>query len=83
MLTVQGVFDCVFEDIDGKLVLVDYKTDYITPEEMENREAAYRKLRERHSRQLGYYKEAVKLIFGRYPDETYLYSLPLGETVSI
>ncbi len=83
MLTVQGVFDCVFEDSDGKLVLVDYKTDYITPEEMKNREAAYRKLRERHSRQLGYYKEAVKLIFGRYPDETYLYSLPLGETVSI
>ncbi|MBR6808417.1 MAG: UvrD-helicase domain-containing protein [Clostridia bacterium] len=82
-LTVQGVFDCVFEDGDGKLVLVDYKTDYITPEEMNNREAAYRKLRERHSRQLGYYKEAVRLIFGRYPDETYLYSLPLGETVSI
>ena len=82
-LTVQGVFDCVFIDSEGKLVLVDYKTDYITPEEMEDREAAYRKLRERHSRQLGYYKEAVKLIFGRYPDETYLYSLPLGETVSI
>lgn len=82
-LTVQGVFDCVFVDSEGKLVLVDYKTDYITPEEFSNKELAYRKLRERHSRQLGYYKEAVKLIFGRYPDETYLYSLPLGETVSI
>lgn len=82
-LTVQGVFDCVFTDRDGRLVLVDYKTDYITPEEMADREAAYRKLRDRHSRQLGYYKEAVRLIFGRYPDETYLYSLPLGETVSI
>ena len=82
-LTVQGVFDCVFVDSEGKLVLVDYKTDYITPEEFSNKELAYRKLRERHSRQLGYYKEAVKLIFGRYPDETYLYSLPLGDTVSI
>ena len=82
-LTVQGVFDCVFIDSNGKLVLVDYKTDYITTEEFSDRSAAYKKLRDRHSRQLGYYKEAVKLIFGRYPDETYLYSLPLGETVEI
>ena len=82
-ITVQGVFDCVFEDGDGRLVLLDYKTDYITPEEMAECRLAREKLRSRHSLQLTYYAEAVRLIFGRYPDEVYVYSLPLGECVAI
>ncbi len=82
-ITVQGVFDCVFEDKDGKLVLVDYKTDGMTHEEFVNRELGRRKLRHRHTRQLTYYAAAVKELFGRLPDEVYIYSLPLGEAVPV
>ena len=82
-VTVQGVFDLVFEDENGSLVLVDYKTDAMNAYELSHPEAGHRKLRERHSRQLSYYAEAVRRIFGRSPDEVYVYSMPLGETVTI
>ena len=82
-ITVQGVFDCVFKDADGKLVLLDYKTDAMSAYELHYPEAGREKLRLRHTRQLSYYAEAVKLLFGRAPDEVYVYSLPLGETVPI
>ena len=80
-VTVQGVFDCVFEDGDGRLVLLDYKTDYMTAEELQSPELGRDKLRRRHSLQLSYYAKAVELLFGRAPDEVYVYSLPLGEGV--
>ena len=82
-VTAQGVFDCVFEEADGSLVLLDYKTDYMTAFELQNRSFGRKKLRERHSLQLYYYAEAVKRIFGRAPSEVYLYSLALGEAVSV
>lgn len=28
---IQGVIDCLFEDANGKWVLLDYKTDFIAP----------------------------------------------------
>ncbi len=83
LMTVQGVFDCVFEDTDGRLVLLDYKTDYMTGEEMSDREKGRRKLLDRYTRQLTYYAEAVFRLFGRYPDETYIYSLTLGEAIAV
>lgn len=82
-ITVQGVFDCVFEDAHGKLVLLDYKTDAMSAYELRNPEAGREKLRRRHTRQLYYYARAVERIFGRLPDEIYVYSLPLGEAVPI
>lgn len=82
-VTVQGVFDCVFEDADGRLVLLDYKTDYMSYEERQNPETGRRKLLERYRLQLKYYREAVLRLFGRYPDETYIYSLALGEAIAV
>lgn len=82
-ITVQGVFDCVFEDAEGHLVLLDYKTDAMSAYELKHREAGRQKLRERHTRQLTYYAKAAELLFGRTPDEVYVYSLTLGEAVSI
>lgn len=82
-VTVQGVFDCVFEDADGKLVLLDYKTDYMSYEERQNPTLGRRKLIERYRLQLTYYREAVLRLFGRYPDETYIYSLALGEAIAV
>lgn len=82
-ITVQGMFDCIFEDENGRLVLLDYKTDAMNSYEMRNPEAGREKLRRRHGRQLYYYTLAARQIFGKAPDEVYIYSLTLGEAVKI
>ncbi|MCQ2423299.1 MAG: UvrD-helicase domain-containing protein [Clostridia bacterium] len=80
---VQGVVDCFFEDEDGKIVLIDYKTDRLTTAELADRSLAEKKLRERHTDQLTYYRKAVEKMLGRPVDEVAVYSLPLGDTVEI
>ena len=82
-LLVQGVIDCLWLDNDGNYHLVDYKTDRLSREELGDRALAERKLRQAHSRQLGYYTEAVKLMFGKAPSTVEVYSLPLGDTVDV
>lgn len=82
-ITVQGVFDCVFEDADGRLVLLDYKTDALSRYELTHREAAHDKLRRRHARQVYYYTRAASRIFERELDEVYIYSLSLGECIDM
>lgn len=82
-ILVQGVIDCIIENGDGSIILVDYKTDRLTKEELGNPALAKKKLNEKHSLQLSYYKEAIKTIFGKEPDKTEIYSLPLGDTVEI
>ncbi len=82
-LLVQGVIDALIERPDGSLVLVDYKTDRFTREELAGPSLAAAKLRRRHAEQLRYYAEAVKRIFGRAPREILLYALQLGDTVSV
>ena len=77
---VQGVIDCVCETEDGRLILIDYKTDRV---DRRDRDAARRLLRERHREQLGYYALAVEQMLGRRPDVTLLYSLCLGEAVTL
>ena len=83
VLLVQGVIDIFFETADGRLILCDYKTDALTSEECRCPTLAQKKLQARHGRQLAYYTEAVEQLCGRRPDEVLIYSLPLGDTVSI
>ena len=82
-LLVQGVIDLFFVDGDGKLVLCDYKTDYLTDEELNNIELAREKLTERHAVQLRYYAKAIENIIGITPDKVCIYSLPLGRELDI
>ncbi len=82
-LLVQGVIDIFFETADGKLVLCDYKTDRLTSAEIKNKDLASKKLNDAHATQLSYYAEALKNMFGKYPDKVLIYSLPLGDTVEI
>ena len=80
-ILVQGVIDCAFVDENGELILADYKTDFFgrgTP-----RAFIEKTLRERHSRQLGYYKLACETLFGKLPAHTYIYSFALNDTVEI
>lgn len=72
---VQGVIDLYFQEGDG-LVLVDYKTDFITGE---NREEIVNK----YSIQVALYKEALESILGQRVKESYLYLLDSGEAVRL
>ena len=80
---VQGVMDCVAVEENGDYVLVDYKTDRLTPYEKTHKEAARKKLCARHREQLSYYASAATEIFGRPPRAVLIYSLPLADTVEV
>lgn len=82
-LLVQGVIDLFFIDASGRLVLCDYKTDHLTPAQLADPSLAAAMLYERHHTQLSYYAAALSRIYGRRPDATVIYSLPLGGTVDI
>ncbi|MBE6662144.1 MAG: hypothetical protein E7606_02540 [Ruminococcaceae bacterium] len=82
-IAVQGVIDLFFREKNGNIVLVDYKTDFLTAEELKVSALAEEKLKERHAEQLLYYKKAIEQILGKSPSETLIYSLPLGKTIRI
>ena len=76
---VQGVIDCFYYDENGKIVLVDYKTDRVP----DDKETAAALLRKRHSRQIGYYKKALEIITGDKVSSALIYSFGMGGTVEI
>ena len=76
---VQGVVDCLIEEDDGSLVLIDYKTDRLP----KDRAMAEKLLRERYSDQLRYYGIAIRTLFGRPVKKAVLYAFSLSDTVSI
>lgn len=81
-LLVQGVIDGFF--LEGeRVILFDYKTDYLTERELADAEAARQKLSARHAEQLCYYKMALEKMFCRKVEDIYIYSLPLGREVSV
>lgn len=82
-ILVQGVIDCFFYDKNDRLVIVDYKTDYISRETRENPDKAKSILTERHRLQLSYYKAACERITRRPVDAVYIYSFGLGDTIEI
>ena len=82
-VTVQGVIDLILVYPDGRITLCDYKTDQLTEYEMKDPSLAEKKLLLRHGQQLSYYSIAVNRIFGKEPDSTVVYSLPLGEALTM
>ena len=82
-MLVQGVIDCLIEMPDGSLRLIDYKTDRLLPEERENRDAARRRLRDKHRLQLSYYRIAIERMLGTAPHYVGIYSLALGELIEV
>ncbi|MBQ0101699.1 MAG: UvrD-helicase domain-containing protein [Firmicutes bacterium] len=76
---VQGVIDLLYRDVDGKLVLLDYKTD-AKPRDMSEGDFEML-LRERHGTQMKYYGLAVEKIKGEKPARTVIWSFALGRTV--
>ena len=82
-LFVQGSIDLLLTMSDGRLILVDYKTDRISDEERATPALLAKRLGEVHGHQLACYAEAVRDLLGRAPDEMRIYSLPLGASVKI
>lgn len=68
-ILVQGVADLVFEE-KGKLVLVDYKTDYVSNED---------ELLKLYKKQLGFYKYAAERTLNKPVKEAMLYSFSLNK----
>ena len=83
ILFVQGSIDLLLTMPDGRLILVDYKTDRITDEERANPTLLAARLKERHGHQLTCYANSVRDLLGRKPDEVRIYSLPLGKSLLI
>lgn len=71
---VQGVIDVLFEEADGSLVLLDYKTD---------RDTAPDKIRRRYAKQIELYREAVESILGKPVKESILFLLHDGTSLRI
>ncbi len=70
---VQGVLDCYFEK-DGRLVILDYKTDRLDDPEM---------FRQRYTVQLKLYRRCLADLIGRTADKLYIYSFHLDALIEI
>lgn len=68
LVLIQGIIDAYIEEEDG-LVLIDYKTDYVTEPET---------LVKRYKSQLDYYEKALRQIKKKPVKERYIYSYRLG-----
>ena len=72
----QGIIDLYYIDKDNRLVLLDYKTDYI-------KEGEEDVLIKRHTPQLLLYKDALENALNKKVDRIYIYSTVLGKKIEI
>ncbi len=77
-ILVQGVIDIIFENPDGTITLLDYKTD-----RMNNNEYEISAFVNRHKTQLQYYKIAIERITGKKVTDTVLYSFALRRDIKV
>lgn len=75
IILVQGIIDAYFEE-DGKLILVDYKTDRI-------KNGEERRLIQQYRMQLDYYVRALTVLTGMEVKEKILYSLELNKAIQV
>lgn len=73
LVLIQGIIDCYFVE-DGKVVLADYKTDFIRPGQEQV-------LADRYQTQLDYYEKAVEQILSMEVKEKLIYSLTLQKEI--
>ena len=77
-ILVQGVVDMLFENSDGSITLLDYKTDRLS-DSKEDIDAFI----SRHRTQLKYYKLAAERITGKKVSDTVLYSFSLMREIYV
>ncbi len=69
-ILVQGIIDLYYIDKEGKLILVDYKTDYVPDGDVS-------KLEQKYKVQLDLYKKALEDALGRKVDKAMIWALNL------
>nr|WP_317333753.1 helicase-exonuclease AddAB subunit AddA [uncultured Romboutsia sp.] len=74
-IMLRGIIDAYFEE-DEKIVVVDYKTDFVNDENKEE-------VINRYKKQLDLYAEVVKNLTGKEVKEKYIYLFGIDEGVSI
>lgn len=72
-IMLQGAIDCYFEE-DEDIILVDYKTDYVTDENFDI-------IKERYRMQIEYYAEALRRITKKKVKERYVYLFSNGKII--
>ena len=75
-IMVVGIIDLFFENENGEIILLDYKTDYVTKENLEEIKARYKV-------QLDLYKSAIEDISGKKVAKKGLYLFGINEFVEI
>ena len=75
-ILVQGIIDLYFIDENDKLVLLDYKTDYVEKGQEETLVHKYKK-------QLEIYKKALEEGVNKQVDNIYIYSIYLNKEIEI
>ena len=75
-IMVVGIIDLFFENENGEIILLDYKTDYVTKENLEEVKARYKV-------QLDLYKSAIEDISGKKVTKKGLYLFGINEFVEI
>lgn len=73
-ISVQGIIDLYFIDQNDKLVILDYKTDFINDEN---------EFKNKYFVQLEIYKKALELSLDREVDEVYIYSVYLNKLINL
>lgn len=74
-ILIQGVIDLYF--IEGeRLILLDYKTDYVDRSNIDN-------VISRYKIQIEYYEKALQIALKRPVDEKYIHLFYTGETVRV
>ena len=71
---VQGIIDLYYIDKNDKLVLLDYKTDYVE-------KGKEHELWEKYKKQLELYKEALEEALHKKVEKIYIYSVYLGKVI--
>ncbi|MBP3918982.1 MAG: helicase-exonuclease AddAB subunit AddA [Clostridia bacterium] len=80
---VQGIIDCYYTDENGRVILIDYKTDHFPRAQLEKTLEVEAILKERHKEQLSYYCEAVEQLLCRPVYDVRIYSFALGYDFSV
>ena len=74
LILVQGIIDAYFEE-NGKIILVDYKTDFVSDDGGE--------LAKKYRAQLDYYARALMRLTGKEVSERIIYSFSLGKDITV
>ncbi|MFB5661766.1 helicase-exonuclease AddAB subunit AddA [Alteribacillus sp. HJP-4] len=83
IVLIQGAVDCLFEDQEKGLVLVDFKTDSVLSRFDGDTSKAKQLLKSRYQNQIDIYREAIASIWNRPVEQAYIYAFEGNFTITM